>query len=122
MTRVEQRTLKLIEQLGNVGDLVSDRTRSDAAEVKRAARELAVLLKRKPAAKPTSKAPAKAASAKRHSAVAAATNTGRKASTKATKPAATRVTKDGRSISDVRRAAAHKAWTTKRQAARKSKG
>ncbi len=121
MTRVEQRTLKLIEQLGNVGELVGDRTRSDAAAVKRAARELAGLLKRKPAAKAVSKAPAKAAPAKRHSAVAAATKTGRKASTKGAKRTAARVTKDGRSISDVRRAAAHKAWATKRQNARKRK-
>ncbi len=47
--------------------------------------------------------------------------TGRKASTKAAKRTAVRVTKDGRSISDVRRAAAHKAWATKRQNARKRK-
>ncbi len=121
MTRVEQRTLKLIEQLGTIGDLVGDCTRSDAAAVKRAARELASLLKRKPAAKAAGKASAKAAPAKRHSAVAAAAKTGRKASTKAAKRTAVRVTKDGRSLSDVRRAAAHKAWATKRQNARKRK-
>lgn len=50
MTRVEQRTLKLIEQLGSVGDLISDRSRSEAAEVKRVARALTSLLKRKPIA------------------------------------------------------------------------
>jgi hypothetical protein len=113
MTRLEQRTQKLIEQLGNVGDLVSDRSRSEAAEVKRAARTLTSLLKRRSATKVAAKTPAG-----RRSAAATAAKTGRKAST-AQKRGATRLTKDGRSISEVRRAAAHKAWETKRSNARK---
>jgi hypothetical protein len=117
MTRVEQRTQKLIEQLGSVGDLVSDRSRSEAAEVKRAARALVSLLKRKS----VSKSAPKAAPAGRRSASASAVKTGRKASTGAIKRSAPRVTKDGRTISEVRRAAAHKAWATKRQKARKRK-
>lgn len=121
MTWIEQRTLKLVEQLGTIGDLVADRTRSDGAAVKRAARELVSLLKRKPTVKAANKTTVKSAPAKRHSTVAAATTTDRKTSVKAAKRVAARVTKDGRSISDVRRAAAHKAWATKRQAARKRK-
>ena len=117
MTRVEQRTQKLIEQLGNIGDLVADRTRSDAAEVKRTARTLVSLLKRKPAARGT----AKSALLDRRSASAGAAKTGRKSSATASKRTARSLTKDGRSISEVRRAAAHKAWETKRNKARKRK-
>ncbi|HEY8380916.1 MAG TPA: hypothetical protein VIL09_02075 [Microvirga sp.] len=109
MTRVEQRTQKLIEQLGAVADLVEGRTRSEVAEVKRAARALAQLLKRKPA----SKAGPKAAPAPRRSAAAGAAKTGRKASAASKRSAASK-TKDGRSLSEVRRAAAFKAWETKR--------
>jgi len=109
MTRVEQRTQKLIEQLGGVADLLTDRSRSEAAEVKRAARALAQLLKRKPAAK----TPSKTTPAPRRSAAAGAAKTGRKASTTA-KWSAVSKTKDGRSVSEVRRAAAFKAWETKR--------
>jgi len=115
MTRVEQRTHKLIEQLGSVGDLVSDRSRSEAAEVKRAARALTSLLKRKPKAAGVRKA----AQTGRRSASIAVVKTGHKARSSSSKLSAPRVTKDGRSISDVRRAAAHKAWETKRQKARK---
>jgi hypothetical protein len=113
MTRVEQRTQKLIEQLGNVGDLVSDRSRSEAAEVKRAARALTSLLKRT-----STRAAAKAPAARRSASVALA-KTGRKSTTSSQKRSTKRVTKDGRSISEVRRAAAHKAWETKRQKTRK---
>jgi hypothetical protein len=116
MTRVEQRTQKLIEQLGNVGDLVVDRTRSDAAEVKRAARALTSLLKQKPA----TKAAQKATPAGRRATTSAA-KAGRTASTPAAKRSGARKTKDGRSLSEVRRAAAHKAWETKRSKARKRK-
>jgi hypothetical protein len=116
MTRVEQRTQKLIEQLGGVADLVGDRTRSEAAEVKRAARALAQLLKRKPAVKTASKA----APAPRRSAAAGAVKTGRKASATAKRSAVSK-TKDGRSVSEVRRAAAYKAWETKRGKATKRK-
>jgi hypothetical protein len=114
MTRVEQRTQKLIEQLGNVGDLVSDRSRSEAAEVKRAARALTSLLKRKTSTRAAAKAPAA-----RRSASVALAKTGRKSTTSSQKRSTKRVTKDGRSISEVRRAAAHKAWETKRQKTRK---
>ena len=114
MTRVEQRTQKLIEQLGNVGDLVSDRSRSEAAEVKRVARALTSLLKRRTSTRQTMKA-----AAARRSASVALVKTGRKSAAASQKRSATRVSKDGRSISEVRRAAAHKAWETKRQKARK---
>jgi hypothetical protein len=118
MTRVEQRTQKLIETLGDVSELVVDRSRTEAAEVKRAARALASLLKKKPAA---AKAPPKApASRKAASSPRAATATKRVAAKRApAKAAAARTTKDGRSISEVRRAAAHKAWETKRSQTRK---
>ena len=114
MTRVEQRTQKLIEQLGNVGDLVSDRSRSEAAEVKRVARALTSLLKRKTSTRAAAKAPAS-----RRAASVAPAKTGRKSTAVSRKRSTARVTKDGRSISEVRRAAAHKAWETKRQKARK---
>lgn len=116
MTRVEQRTQKLIEQLEGVADLVGDRTRSEAAEVKRAARALAQLLKRKPAAKTA----LKTAPAARRSAAASAAKTGRKASATAKRSTVSK-TKDGRSLSEVRRAAAYKAWETKRSKVNKRK-
>lgn len=116
MTRTEQRTRKLIDMLGSVGDLVTDRSRSEAAEVRRAARVLTSLLKKAGRTSSSRKTPARR---------------GKTAATSASRPRTTRksaktvrsrgagpVTKDGRSISDVRRAAAHKAWETKRRKAR----
>ena len=111
MTRVEQRTQKLLQQLGNIEDLVSSRSRSEAAEVKRAARVLTSLLKRKTSTQATSAA--------RRSATVAPAKTGHKSTAASKKRGTSRATKDGRSISEVRRAAAHKAWETKRQKAQK---
>lgn len=117
MTRTEQRTQKLIDLLGSVGDLVTDRSRNEAAEVKRAARALTSLLKRKPS-RASSTPKAQAVRSRTPATTASRSRTARKATRTVRARGTGSVTKDGRSISEVRRAAAHKAWETKRQKAR----